>query len=425
MSELNFNQLRENSQNTLKICLMGRNNVGKHTLVKQNCTPLLDSDFFLTIGAEFFVYKFKIEKSLNLIKLNIFLLNGDKKFEFLTLSYLREAKGIVLIFDLSDYKSFQILSEWISRIKLSIKEAIPIILVGNKCDLVNNRQVSTRSILKFINTFNITYIESSFLTNKGIKEVFQMISYLALKIPIPDNVLNLNNIFYPDPKYKHRKEFQSINLEYFDILKLIINELSNLQKLDSIVYIKGEINKFQKQISNNLENLLRNFKANLAKSEKIDENQQILLEIVNGESEIVEFKSSYKWDVIKKRVNKNLPKEISKTVAAFSNSRGGTLYIGITDDSQIKGLNGDLKLFKNIDVLQQEISKTIRNKLGGAGINFHMTVEILNEKYICILRVKSSKIPVFFEEKEFYVRRGTSSHKLNPKETYEYIKSHF
>lgn len=147
--------------------------------------------------------------------------------------------------------------------------------------------------------------------------------------------------------------------------------------------------------------------------------------IANGESEQIEFKATYKWDIDENRVNKNLTHEISKEICAFQNSRGGTLFIGVKDNCDLYGLKKDIKLFGDLDKLQQDIPATVRRDLGGGGMDFEMSIEKIQSKQICIIEVDRTKYPVFYQNNYFYIRRGTSCHSLNPKETYDYIINHF
>ncbi len=157
----------------------------------------------------------------------------------------------------------------------------------------------------------------------------------------------------------------------------------------------------------------------------LTEEQKLLSLIKKGEDEVLEFKSTYKWDINKNQVNKELMHEISIALCAFLNSEGGTLLIGVKDNGKIYGLEKDIKLFKTLDKLQQDITNTIRSDLGGSGMDFKMSTKKINSKIICIIEIDSSNNPVFYKNKEFYIRRGSASHNLNPKETYYYIKKHF
>lgn len=154
-------------------------------------------------------------------------------------------------------------------------------------------------------------------------------------------------------------------------------------------------------------------------------NEKLFRMIANGESEQIEFKATYKWDIDENRVNKNLTHEISKEICAFQNSRGGTVFIGVKDNCDLYGLKKDIKLFGDLDKLQQDIPATVRRDLGGGGMDFEMSIEKIQSKQFCIIEVDRTKYPVFYQNNYFYIRRGTSCHSLNPKETYDYIINHF
>lgn len=155
-----------------------------------------------------------------------------------------------------------------------------------------------------------------------------------------------------------------------------------------------------------------------------EEWRQIL---TDKENETIEFKTTFKWDVRENRCNRDLPKEVSQTICAFSNSRGGKIHIGITDDGEIYGLEDDIRhcFNRSIDVLQMEIPKSIKEILGGGGINFTMDIISYENKKICVITVLPSEEPVFYENREFYVRKGTADYKLSTKDAYEYIKSRY
>ncbi len=165
-------------------------------------------------------------------------------------------------------------------------------------------------------------------------------------------------------------------------------------------------------------------KKDLNEEELKEKNYLKLIE--KGESEVVEFKSTFKWDINENRANRELPKKVCESISAFLNSRGGILFIGVQDNGEIYGLNDDIKnIFKSIDNYLQAVSKTIKDSLGGAGIDSPISIIELKGKNICIIEVDPSEKPVFFEKKDFLVRRGTSNHRLNTKDFLEYYHSRF
>ena len=165
----------------------------------------------------------------------------------------------------------------------------------------------------------------------------------------------------------------------------------------------------------------------MKKSIKNLKNEEIIRIINQGESELVEFKTSFKWDVNKQRCNKELPKMISETMCAFANSReGGVLFIGVADNGKLEGISMDIKncFHKSLDKFQREVTKKVREDIG-AGIIYKLEIKELKSKNICIINVEPSISPIFTSDGNFLLRKGTSNHKLNSKETYEYISNYF
>jgi len=165
----------------------------------------------------------------------------------------------------------------------------------------------------------------------------------------------------------------------------------------------------------------------MKKSIKNLKNEEIIRIIHQGESELVEFKTSFKWDVNEQRCNKKLPKMVTEAMCAFANSRGGgVLFIGVTDNGKLDGVSDDIRhcFNKSIDKFQIEVPKKVREDIG-AGIIYTIEVKELESKNICIIDVEPSISPIFMSDGNFLVRKGSSNHKLNAKESYEYISNYF
>ncbi len=159
--------------------------------------------------------------------------------------------------------------------------------------------------------------------------------------------------------------------------------------------------------------------------------------ISDGEDSFHEFKSSLRWNFREGRVDKKMEETILKTIAAFSNSEGGTLLIGVADDGEILGLEDDYNSLQNANKdhfelhLRNLINKTFAK--GFATSNIDIKFPIVDETEICEVNVKAASKPYFIEvsnnsgqkEKKFFVRSGNSSQNLEIDETANYIKKRF
>lgn len=157
------------------------------------------------------------------------------------------------------------------------------------------------------------------------------------------------------------------------------------------------------------------------------------------ENRYLEFKSSLRWDYRQEKVNPELEKVIMKTIAAFGNTDGGILLIGVDDDKNIVGLENDFQSLKRTDADYYEVHlRNIMHKLMGVKYvskYIRTQFETLDEqKLICKIKVISANEPLYLkypnkngqQEEKFYVRSGNSSHEIKSiREINDYINSKF
>ena len=152
--------------------------------------------------------------------------------------------------------------------------------------------------------------------------------------------------------------------------------------------------------------------------------------IALGEGATLEFKSTLQWDVVQNRQNKALRHSVLKTIAAFLNSEGGTLLIGVEDDGSIYGLEQDLKTTgHSLDGFQRLLADLISRHLGAAIMSFvKIHFDKVDGKDICVVEVDKAPRPVFLDGpkgKEFYVRVLTTTRALDPEQAVQYIQAHW
>lgn len=170
-------------------------------------------------------------------------------------------------------------------------------------------------------------------------------------------------------------------------------------------------------------------RIDLSHTEPANEAVQEL--ILAGESDTVEFKSTLRYDLRSKEVNKKLEYVIGKTIAAFMNSEGGNLFIGVDDNQNMLGLADDISTLSkpNIDGFELHLVELIKKYIG-AGLISHIKISFptIEDTQICRIKVSKSGKPVFtqYEGKEdFFVRSGCSSQPLGREDQSAYEKSHW
>ena len=150
--------------------------------------------------------------------------------------------------------------------------------------------------------------------------------------------------------------------------------------------------------------------------------------ISSREHEKLEFKTTFRWDAKENKVNKVLEKMTIKTVAAFLNSSGGNLIIGIDDKGQILGLDSDyLSLSKkDADGFENHFTNVFKTTIGSEFRNFiKFAFHKVEGKEICQIKVLPANKPAYtkFENEEtFYVRTGNATNSLQVSQIAPYIK---
>ena len=163
---------------TIKILLIGESDVGKTCLLLRFMDNTFKTNHQNTIGVDF---KQKVvEISDKLVRIQIWDTAGQERFRTLTKSYYKLANGIILTYDITDKESFDSIRNWIKQIDFYAEKNVKRILVGNKSDKNEFRQVSYEEGENLAREFNISFFETSAKTNKNVFETFLCITKLLL-----------------------------------------------------------------------------------------------------------------------------------------------------------------------------------------------------------------------------------------------------
>lgn len=159
--------------------------------------------------------------------------------------------------------------------------------------------------------------------------------------------------------------------------------------------------------------------------------------IAEGEDDELEFKSSLRWDFKEQTVNKKLEDVVLKTVSAFANGQGGTLLIGVNDEGETLGLEGDYHALggANRDKFELHLRNLLNACFGTAFVTSKLKVTFpsVAEVEICQIDIQPSTKPLIIsvkdkngqEQEKFYVRSGNSSQDLSLNEMQAYLSERF
>jgi hypothetical protein len=150
------------------------------------------------------------------------------------------------------------------------------------------------------------------------------------------------------------------------------------------------------------------------------------------ESKTLEFKSTLRWSLKENREDRAVTLSVLKTIAAFLNTDGGDLLIGVADDRTVLGIDEDR--FENEDKFMLHLAQVVRNALGArASTCIDPRIHEIKDKKICLIGCRRSPEPVFLKwksyeessEGDFYVRSGPGTIKLPKDSTDKYIQTRF
>jgi len=139
---------------------------------------------------------------------------------------------------------------------------------------------------------------------------------------------------------------------------------------------------------------------------------------------------SMRWNLVTLKTDKVLEAVIVKTLSAFMNAQGGTLFIGVNDEEEVIGIESDYNTFQkkpNRDGFMLKFSSLISQNLGQQSHKFiSAQIQSIEGKDVCRVIIEPGERPVFIKgngKEAFYIRAGAASVPLSLSESHEYISS--
>lgn len=161
----------------VKLLMIGDSGVGKSCLLvrfSQDNKKAKVESHMPTIGIDFKIKRVVLDG--NKVKLQIWDTAGQERFRTMTTSYYRGSQGILLVYDITDKKSFTAIRSWIAQIKQHSDANVNMILVGNKCDRQDDRCVSTKEGESLAREFKIKFFETSAVQDLAVDDCFMSIA---------------------------------------------------------------------------------------------------------------------------------------------------------------------------------------------------------------------------------------------------------
>ena len=172
-----------------KLVLIGDSGVGKTNILSR----YISNEFSLasqpTVGVEFGskIIK-KLDKS---IKLQIWDTAGQERYKSITNAYYKGSKGAFVVYDISRKSTFENVDKWINELKENATEDVHIMLVGNKTDLEDKREVQTEDVAKKAEQYNVAFCETSALKGNNIEKAFDTLIEEITKVAVSQKLVEI------------------------------------------------------------------------------------------------------------------------------------------------------------------------------------------------------------------------------------------
>lgn len=157
-----------------KLVFLGEQSVGKTSLITRFMYDSFDNSYQATIGIDFLSKTMYLEDRT--IRLQLWDTAGQERFRSLIPSYIRDSSVAIVVYDITNATSFQQTSKWIDDVRTERGSDVIIVLVGNKTDLSDKRQVSFEEGERRAKELNVMFVETSAKAGYNIKQMFRRIA---------------------------------------------------------------------------------------------------------------------------------------------------------------------------------------------------------------------------------------------------------
>ncbi len=158
---------------TFKLIVIGPAAVGKSSLIRRFVENKFSLHYKFTIGVDFMTKTLDYEPGKS-AKLTLWDIGGQERFKVLRRSFYEGTNGALVVFDLSRANTFTKMKEWLSDARQSIERDFPVIIIGNKSDLIPEigEIIDRKEPLQFAQAENCIYIETSAKTGDNVDNAF-------------------------------------------------------------------------------------------------------------------------------------------------------------------------------------------------------------------------------------------------------------
>ena len=160
----------ENFDILYKIVIIGDSGVGKSNILSRYVRDEFSMDTKATVGVEFISKSYKINN--HIFKIELWDTAGQERYKSITAVYYKGAKGALLVYDTTSKISFNSIDKWMEEIRDKTANDIKLMIIGNKIDLKDYREVTTEEAIEKAKTLGVPVMETSALDATNVNKAF-------------------------------------------------------------------------------------------------------------------------------------------------------------------------------------------------------------------------------------------------------------
>tara|TARA_Y100000590_G_scaffold343714_2_gene392827 strand:+ start:28278 stop:28919 length:642 start_codon:yes stop_codon:yes gene_type:complete len=185
-----------------KVAIIGESYTGKSSLLNRYIKKSFNNSFVSTIGVDFFIKNLMINNKL--VKIQLWDTAGQEQYANLIKSYFTNCTVALIVYDITNRSTFNKVDYWLKTFKMNYNEDRPCVLIGTKCDLERDREVSQIEGYAKASNLDMDFIECSSKNNINIDDIFENLSKKIVDlienegfIPTKVNGLKITNKYHP------------------------------------------------------------------------------------------------------------------------------------------------------------------------------------------------------------------------------------
>jgi hypothetical protein len=301
---------------------------------------------------------------------------------------------------------------------------------GHKGSNIFTSDLSLKMFLALLCSKFFKYLLKNYV-NHSVDSTERPVSETPMPIyNLPDKIVNLvESIILKQNENQHydyaRNEQKEIDASFYEIYGLAEDDIREVElwycrRYPRLAEAQGLLAEVREKYVEHLSRCQRILEA----PPSYWKSSFVLELIFKGESHCLEFKETLEYDIRTSDRNPGLVKSCLRTIAAFLNTDGGILLIGVSDDGEIKGIKRDLKFVKNknSDGFEQKLRSLLKDHFDPIPLgNVEISFEILEEGMVCQIKVEKSSEVIAYDN-EFFVRDGNVIRKLEGRRFIDWLK---